>query len=67
VVESLNHERNKGVRIIAMDDLVMGYHPWEHSAATIDTLKIDRSFITGVELGKSNEKIARHSTGTIIS
>lgn len=57
VVSSLNTLRNKGVRI-AMDDFGTGYSSLGAlTSLPIDTLKIDRSFIAGVEMGKPNEKI----------
>ncbi len=57
VVESLNNIRMTGVRI-AMDDFGTGYSSLGAlTSLPIDTLKIDRSFITNIELGKPNEKI----------
>ncbi len=57
VIETLNTIRNMGVRI-AMDDFGTGYSSLGAlSSLPIDTLKIDRCFITDVGMGKSNEKI----------
>lgn len=57
VVECLDGIRNMGVRI-AMDDFGTGYSSLGALASLpIDTLKIDRSFISGLEVGQSNEKI----------
>lgn len=57
VVESLGVLRNMGVRI-AMDDFGTGYSSLGAlTSLPIDTLKIDRSFVTGVEIGEANEKI----------
>lgn len=57
VVDTINIIRNNGVRI-AMDDFGTGYSSLSAlTSLPIDILKIDRSFITGVETGKANEKI----------
>lgn len=57
VIGTLNRLRDQGVRI-AMDDFGTGYSSLGAlTTLPIDTLKIDRSFITGVETGNTNEKI----------
>lgn len=57
VIESLNIIRDMGVRI-AMDDFGTGYSSLSALVSLpIDTLKIDRCFITDVGMGKANEKI----------
>ena len=57
VIDTLNTIRNEGVRV-AMDDFGTGYSSLGAlTTLPIDTLKIDRSFIAGVKVGKPNEKI----------
>ncbi len=57
VIGTLDRLRDKGVRI-AMDDFGTGYSSLGAlTSLPIDTLKIDRSFIMGVETGNANEKI----------
>ena len=57
VIGTLNKLRDQGVRI-AMDDFGTGYSSLGAlTTLPIDTLKIDRSFITGVKTGNANEKI----------
>ncbi|NND91449.1 MAG: EAL domain-containing protein [Granulosicoccus sp.] len=57
VIATLESLRDRGVRI-AMDDFGTGYSSLGAlTTLPIDTLKIDRSFITGVEVGNANEKI----------
>ena len=62
-ISQLNHLRNLGIQI-AIDDFGTGYSSLSYlRRMPVDHLKIDRSFIKGLERGQQNEQIVQSIIG----